>query len=360
MTLSLKLPVFRAYFVSRLQSGFFTNLRFSSKHTPQMARSALDEMSETGAFTRTPSTFRNFISKDHASQFPAESGRYHLYISYACPWASRCYAFLKLKGLEKAISITAVKPKWERTKETDEHMGWVFPTSAVEEPAAEPDPLNGAKTVRELYEIASANYAGKYTVPVLWDKKLKTIVSNESAEIVRMLNSEFNDVAENADLDLYPLHLLAQIDEVNEWVYDSINNGVYRCGFAKKQQPYEEAMVKLYEALDRCEMILQKQRYICGNTLTEADIRLFVTLIRFDEVYAVHFKCNKKLLREYPNLFNYTKDIYQIPGMSDTVNMDHIKKHYYGSHPSINPYGIIPVGPNLDFSSPHGRERFGS
>ncbi|KAL5842740.1 hypothetical protein ACOSQ3_013343 [Xanthoceras sorbifolium] len=324
----------------------------------KMARSALHEVSDAGAFTRTASTFRNFISQDPNSQFPAESGRYHLYISYACPWASRCLAYLKIKGLEKAITFTSVKPIWARTKVSDEHMGWVFPASDTEEPGAEPDPLNGAKSIRDLYEFASTNYSGKYTVPVLWDKKLKTIVNNESSEIIRMFNTEFNDIAENAAMDLYPPEMRDQIEETNEWIYPGINNGVYRCGFATKQGPYEEAARQLYEALDRCEEILGKQRYICGNRLTEADIRLFVTLIRFDEVYAVHFKCNKKLLREYPNLFNYTKDIYQIPGMSSTVDMQHIKRHYYGSHPSINTYGIIPLGPDIDYSSPHGRERF--
>ncbi|KAI8000056.1 Glutathionyl-hydroquinone reductase YqjG [Camellia lanceoleosa] len=330
----------------------------SSKYTTQMARSSLDEMSESGAFLRTPSTFRNFISRDPNSTFPAEAGRYHLYISYACPWACRCLAYLNIKGLDKAISFTCVKPKWERTKDTDEHIGWVFPASETEEPGAEPDHLNGAKSIRELYELASTNYSGKYTVPVLWDKKLKTIVSNESAEIIRMFNTEFNDIAENAALDLYPPHLQAQINEINDWIYDGINNGVYKCGFAKKQGPYEEAMKKLYEALDKCEEILGKQRYLCGNTVSEADIRLFVTLIRFDEVYVVHFKCNKKLIREFPNLFNYIKDIYQIPGMSSSVHMEHIKRHYYGSHPSINPFGIIPLGSNIDYSAPHDRERF--
>ncbi|XP_020591801.1 uncharacterized protein LOC110032492 [Phalaenopsis equestris] len=324
-----------------------------------MLRSALNEVSPAGSFIRSPSTFRNFISKDPNAQFPAVSGRYHLYVSYACPWASRCLAYLKLKGLDKAIGYTAVKTKWERTKVTDEHIGWVFPVSSTEEPGADPDPWNGAKSIRELYELASSSYSGKYTVPVLWDKQLKTIVNNESAEIIRMLNTEFNAIAENADLDLYPSHLQSVIDEVNVWVYDAINNGVYKCGFAKKQGPYDEAVVKLYDALDKCEEILSKQRYICGNELTEADIRLFVTLIRFeirfDEVYAVHFKCNKKLIREYPKLFNYTKDIYQIPGISSTVNMEHIRKGYYGMFP-LNPYGIIPVGPNIDYSASHDRE----
>ncbi|KAF3450009.1 hypothetical protein FNV43_RR06088 [Rhamnella rubrinervis] len=334
----------------------FTVPHFAFKYPMRMARSALDEMSDSGAFTRTASTFRNLISRDPNSQFPAESGRYHLYISYACPWASRCLAYLKIKGLENAISFTSVKPIWERTKESDEHMGWVFSVSDKEQP----DPLNGAKSIRELYELASTNYTGKYTVPVLWDKKLKTIVNNESAEIIRMFNAEFNDIAENPALDLYPSHMQAQINHINEWIYNSINNGVYKCGFAQKQEPYDEAVKQLYESLDRCEDILGKQRYLCGNALSEADIRLFVTLIRFDEVYAVHFKCNKKLLREYPNLFNYTKDIFQIPGISSTVNMEHIKRHYYRSHPSINPFGIIPQGPNIDYSSPHDRDKFTS
>ncbi|KAK1557674.1 hypothetical protein Q3G72_029383 [Acer saccharum] len=341
-----------------IRNGFFTLSEFPLKQFVKMARSALHEVSDTGAFMRTASTFRNFISRDLNSQFLAESGRYHLYISYACPWASRCLAYLKIKGLEKAITFTSVKPIWARTKESDEHMGWIFPASDTEEPGAEPDPLIGAKSIRDLYEFASTNYSGKYTVPVLWDKKLRTIVNNESSEIIRMLNTEFNDIAENAAIDLYPPEMRDQIEETNEWVYLGINNGVYRCGFATKQGPYEEAARQLYEALDKCEEILGKQRYICGNRLTEADIRLFVTIIRFDEVYAVHFKCNKKLLREYPNLFNYLKDIYQIPGMSSTVNMQHIKRHYYGSHPSINRYGIIPLGPDINYSFPHDRERF--
>ncbi|XP_020401132.1 glutathionyl-hydroquinone reductase YqjG [Zea mays] len=197
------------------------------------ARSALDEVTDTGAFDRSPSTFRSSVSRD--GRFPAVAGRYHLYVSYACPWASRCLAFLKLKGLDHAISVTVVKPIFERTKESDEHLGWVFPAAADKEPGAEPDPLNGARSVRELYEIASSNYAGKPTVPVLWDKQLKTVVNNESSEIIRMLNAEFNGIARNPGLDLYPAHLQASIDEANELVYDAINNDVYKCGFAKKK-----------------------------------------------------------------------------------------------------------------------------
>ncbi|MFS7948660.1 putative glutathione S-transferase, Thioredoxin-like superfamily, glutathione Transferase family [Helianthus anomalus] len=353
------IPNSHSVFASKHSITVFSNLNFTQR-TLKMARSALDEMSESGAFIRSPSTFRSFISRDPNSTFSAEPGRYHLYVSYACPWASRCLAYLKIKGLDKAIDFTSVKPIWERTKENDEHMGWVFPDTETEQPGATPDHLNGAKTIRALYELASENYSGKYTVPVMWDKKLKTIVNNESEEIIRMLNTEFNEIAENPSLDLYPSHLQTQINELNDWIYSGINNGVYKCGFAKKQGPYEEAAKQLYEALDKCEEILGKQRYLCGDTLTEADVRLFVTLIRFDEVYAVHFKCNKKLLREYPNLFNYTKDLFQIPGMSSTVNMEHIKKHYYGSHPTINPYGIIPFGPNIDYLAPHDRDRFAS
>ncbi|TVU32281.1 hypothetical protein EJB05_24005, partial [Eragrostis curvula] len=362
IAVAARLPLTRRLLAARTLSAAAAggSSSSSSSTTVKMARSALDEVTDTGAFDRSPSTFRSSVSRDASARFPAVPGRYHLYVSYACPWASRCLAFLKLKGLDNAIGFTSVKPIFERTKETDDHMGWVFPAAADEVPGADPDPFNGAKSVRELYEIASTNYTGKPTVPVLWDKQLKTVVNNESSEIIRMLNTEFNDIAENPGLDLYPEHLRASIDEINELVYDAINNGVYKCGFAKKQGPYDEAVTRLYEAMDKCEEILGKQRYLCGNQLTEADIRLFVTLIRFDEVYAVHFKCNKKLLREYPNLFNYTKDIYQIPGISSTVNMEHIRKHYYGSHPSINPYGIIPAGPNINYDAPHDRERFGA
>ncbi|KAJ3692328.1 hypothetical protein LUZ60_012678 [Juncus effusus] len=230
-------------------------------------------------------TFRDFISREKESRFPVEYERYHLYISYSCPFSSRCLSFIKLKGLEKVITFSSVKSIWERTREGDEHFGWVFPDSNTEETGADPDFINGCKTIGELYDIASCNnYSGMFGLPVLWDKKEKTIVNNESSEIIRMFNTEFNDVAENPDLDLYPTRLRPVIDEVNEWVDAAINKGVYKCGLANKQEDYNEAVEKLYEALDKCEEILSGQRYMCGNTLTEADVRLFVTLIRFDEV----------------------------------------------------------------------------
>eukprot|EP00850_Spirogloea_muscicola_P017732 SM000155S01661 [mRNA] locus=s155:247992:249920:+ [translate_table: standard] len=321
---------------------------------------ALAEMTSDGAFKRGESGYRDFITADGSSGFPAAAGRYHLYISYACPWASRCYAFLKLKGLEDAIGVTSCAPRWKKTREGQDHMGWPFPSTPGEVPDADPDPLNGAHFIRDLYEMTDKNPKGKFSVPVLWDKEKKTIVNNESAEITRMFNDQFNAFAKRPELDLYPPELRATIDEVNAWVYDAINNGVYKSGFATKQKPYEEAVTALFEALDRCEDILAKQRYLAGDVLTEADVRLFVTLIRFDEVYHNHFRCNRKLIREYPNLFNYTKDMYQQPGIADTVNMMHIKEHYYGSHPSINPFGLVPVGPGIDYNTPHDRaEKFG-
>ncbi|XP_024394265.2 uncharacterized protein [Physcomitrium patens] len=323
-----------------------------------MSRTSLHETHD-GEFKRKESEFRHFISREPGAEFPPEADRYHLYISYACPWASRCLAFLKLKGLDHAIGVTVTKPKWGETKPSvDDHHGWMFLEDGEDVPGAMKDSLNNAKSIRDLYEIASTGYTGKYTVPVLWDIKTMRIVNNESSEITKMFNDEFNDIAKHPEVDLFPEHLKASIDSVNSWTYNAINNGVYRCGFATKQKPYEEAFNQLFEALDRCEEILSKQRYIAGNELTEADIRLFMTLIRFDEVYVVHFKTNKKFIREYPNLFNYTKDLFQVPGIGATVNMYHIKHHYYGSHPSINPFGIVPVGQKIDYSAPHDRDRF--
>ncbi|CAI5530669.1 unnamed protein product [Closterium sp. Naga37s-1] len=330
----------------------------TSAAAPVMVQTTLQESSADGAFKRTPSAFRSLITADGSSGFPAVAGRYHLYVSYACPWACRCLMALKLKGLEDAISVTIVEPVWRRTREGDEHIGWPFvaPGGTPEVAGAESDPLNGALFVRDVYEKADPG-AVKFSVPVLWDKQSGTIVNNESSEIMRMFNSEFNAIAKNPQVDIYPPHLRAAIDEVNEWVYPAINNGVYRCGFAKKQGPYEEAFKELFAALDRCEDILSRQRYMAGEMFTEADVRLFVTLIRFDEVYVVHFKCNRNFIREFPNLFNYTKEIYQLPGIVSTVNMAHIKSHYFRSHPSINPFGIIPMGQGIDYTAPHDRDR---
>jgi len=339
---------------------------FERKDTPKvftptaMSRTSIREMSQDGEFQRKESEFRHFISREPGAEFPAEAGRYHLYISYACPWASRCLAFLKLKGLEHAIGVSVSKPKWGATKPSvDDHHGWMFLKEGEDDvPGATVDPLVHAKSVRELYEIASTGYTGKFTVPILWDSRTNRIVNNESVEITKMFNDEFNNVAKHPEVDLYPKHLKSIMEKVNAWTYNSINNGVYRCGFATKQKPYEDAFHELFEALDKCEEILSHQRYIAGDQLTEADIRLFMTFIRFDEVYFVHFKANKRLIREYPNLFNYTKELFQIPGIGGTVNMYHIKNHYYGSHPSLNPSGVVPMGQPMDYSAVHDRDRF--
>ncbi|CAM6089976.1 unnamed protein product [Calypogeia fissa] len=322
--------------------------------------------SKHGAFKPDEAQFRHSISRKPGAPFPPEVGRYHLYISYACPFACRCLALLNLKGLRHAIAISVTKAAMASTKPiVDDHRGWIFLTPGEEdndrddEHGATIDPLNHVRTVRELYEIANPNYAGRFSVPVLWDSKTRQIVNNESPEIMRMLNSEFNDgIAKHPEVNLYPERLKVAIDDVNCWVFSDINVGVYKCGFATKQEPFEEAFRALFAALDKCEQILSKQRYIAGDELTEADVRLFTTLIRFDEVYAVHFKCNKRLIREYPNLFNYTKDLFQMKGIGETVDMWHIKQNYYRSHLHLNPYGIVPVGQEVDYSAPHDRDRF--
>jgi len=332
------------------------------------ARTALDELGTTGEFKRTDAGFRNWIEPD--GKFAPEAGRYVLYVSLACPWACRCLAALHLKGLQDAIAVSVVHPTWQRTwpdTPGDEHCGWAF-RSPTDPPLSSvtghgsfdcrdciPDPVNGAKSVRDLYELAQ-DTLGKYSVPVLWDTKHRTIVNNESSEIMRMFNNRFNHLAKNPGLDLYPNHLAAAIDEVNSWVYPTINNGVYRCGFATAQGPYEVAFKELFDALDRCEDILSKQRYIAGDQLTEADVRLFVTLIRFDEVYIVYFKCNKKAIREYPNLREYTKELYQMPAIRATVNMYHIKTHYFTSHPKLNTYAVVPGGSEPWWEQPHSRD----
>ena len=309
-----------------------------------------------GEFIRPDSGFRNWVTRDGSAGpsgeggFAAEAGRYHLYVSYACPWAHRTLIFRKLKELEDIIGVSVVHPLMPEES-------WVFADSDNDYPGATQDHVNHAKYLYENYLKADPDFNGQITVPVLWDKKRQTIVNNESSEIIRMLNSAF-DTWGRADIDFYPEALRGEIDEVNKVIYDTVNNGVYMAGFATRQRAYEKAFDRLFETLDMLEQRLATQRYLVGNTLTEADWRLFTTLVRFDAVYYGHFKCNKKRLVDYPALWAYTRDLYQHPGVPDTVNMDHIKFHYYASHKSINPSGIVPKGPDIDFMQPHGRNNF--
>ena len=300
--------------------------------------------SKDGKFRRADSQFRCSDGANALENgFVPESGRYHLYVSLACPWAHRTLVFRQLKNLKSIIPVTVVHP----------HMlqnGWEFD---------EPEPLYGFQYAHQLYSKADPHYTGRVTVPILWDRKEETIVCNESAEIIRIFNSAFNELTGNHD-DYYPEVLRDEIDEINAFVYPTINNGVYKCGFATKQEAYEEAFDSLFSALDKVESILGEHRYLVGNTLTEADWRLFTTLIRFDAVYVGHFKCNRQRIADYPNLSGYIRDLYQHPGVSETVDMWHIKEHYYYSHESINPTRIVPKGPELDFNSAHDRNRFDS
>ncbi|EIM92344.1 glutathione S-transferase [Stereum hirsutum FP-91666 SS1] len=294
---------------------------------------------ENGNFNRAASSFRNFIEKD--GQFPPEKDRYHLYVSYACPWATRTLIMRKLKGLEDIIPVTVVSPRMGDD-------GWPFAV-ADEFPGADKDPNYDSKHVKDLYLRANPDYSGRFTVPVLWDKKQHTIANNESSEIIRMFNSAFNDLIpkEKADLDFYPANLRTEIDGVNEWVYDTINNGVYKSGFASTQEAYQTAVVKVFESLHRVEKILEGKEYLVGDRLTEADIRLFVTIIRFDPVYVGHFKCNIRTIRGgYPNIHLWLRRLYwNNDAFKSTNNFEHIKTHYYWSHPFINPHRIVPVGP---------------
>ena len=307
--------------------------------------------SSGGKFVRQESQFRNWITASGdpgpsgTGGFAAEAGRYHLYVSLACPWAHRALIFRALKGLEDMISISVV----------DHFMGsegWEF----SENPGAIPDTVNGVDRLHELYTLAQPDYSGRVTVPVLWDKQQKTIVNNESSEIIRMLNNAFNHLTGN-EADYYPQALRPEIDAINDEVYSNVNNGVYKAGFATSADAYEDAFGALFETLDRLDARLASQRYLVGDTLTEADWRLFTTLVRFDPVYVGHFKCNQQRIADYPNLSGYLRDLYQHPAVAGTVDMDHIKKHYYASHTSINPTGIVPVGPALDLDAPHGRNR---
>lgn len=302
-----------------------------------------------GRFERSQAQFRNWITADGApgphgkGGFKAEADRYHLYVAYACPWAHRTLIFRKLKGLESMISVSVVNPIMR------EH-GWTF------EPGYKviPDPIIEAQYLHQIYTHADAFYSGRVTVPLLWDKQQNTIVSNESSDIIRMFNSAFDGIGAKAG-DYYPLDLQADIDAINEHVYDRINNGVYKAGFATTQAAYEEAVIPLFEALGGLEARLDQHRYLLGDRLTEADWRLFTTLIRFDAVYVGHFKCNIRRIDDHPNLSHYVRDLYQHPGIAETVELEAIKRHYYGSHATINPHYIVPVGPALDFQKPHNR-----
>lgn len=310
-----------------------------------------DTKSTGGKFKRTTAGFRNWITPDGepgssgAGGFPAESGRYHLYVSYACPWAHRTLIFRALKGLEDHITVSVVHPDM-----LDD--GWTFETDFA---GTTGDDLFGKPFLRDIYTQAQPDVSGRVTVPILWDKKTGQIVSNESSEIIRMFNSAFNDLTGN-DTDYYPEDLREQIETINARVYDEVNNGVYKSGFATTQEAYDEAVVTLFDALDWLEGILSENRYLTGDRLTEADWRLFTTLVRFDLVYHLHFKCNRKRIIDYPNLWGYTRELYQVAGIANTVHFDHIVRHYHYSHDTINPNRIIPINPVLDWDEPHGRD----
>ncbi|HCG9255940.1 TPA: glutathione S-transferase family protein [Vibrio parahaemolyticus] len=298
-----------------------------------------DTKANGGKFVREDAGFRDWIKTDSEAVFQPESGRYHLYVSLACPWAHRTLIFRKLKGLEPHIDVTVVCPDMLS-------QGWQMGL---------PEPLFGHTRMHQIYTQAKPDYTGRVTVPVLWDKKTNTIVSNESSEIIRMFNSAFNDLTGNHD-DYYPEPLRGVIDEWNDYIYPNVNNGVYRCGFATSQEAYEEAFESLFSALDKIDAHLATHRYLAGNKITEADWRLFTTLVRFDAVYVGHFKCNKQRIADYVNIQGYLKELYQIDGIADTTDFYHIKRHYYFSHTGINPTQVVPKGPDLDFSSPHQRE----
>ena len=304
----------------------------------------------TGRFVRPDSPFRNWITASGEAGpsgvggFKAEPGRYHLVISLACPWAHRTAVFRKLKGLEDVISMTEVEPVMGE-------QGWKFG------PDADEDTVNGKEHLNQVYLLVDPRYTGRVSVPLLWDKERRTIVSNESPEIIRMLNSAF-DAFTNNRTDYYPAELRGEIDALNALVFNNVNNGVYRCGFASTQEAYEEAFLDLFGTLDQIEERLSRQRYLAGDRFTEADWRLFTTILRFDAVYYSHFKCNLRRIADYPNLSNYVRELYQMPGVAETVSIDHIKRHYYGSQRKVNPTGIVPLGPELHFGAPHDRNRF--
>lgn len=304
---------------------------------------------ENGRYIRRESQFRNWITPDGApgpsgeGGFAAQAGRYHLYVSHACPWAHRTMIMRAMKGLEDMISVSVTH--WLMREN-----GWNFAGG----PGVVADPVGGAQFMYQVYQRARPDYTGRVTVPVLWDKQRNTIVCNESSEIIRMFNSAFDGVGAKPG-DHYPQALRGEIDALNERIYNTLNNGVYRCGFATTQEAYEEAFTQLFATLDMLEERLGKTRYLCGSQITEADVRLLPTLLRFDAVYHGHFKCNRNKIAEMPNLWAYTRDLYQQPGVAATFNFEHAKKHYYASHLHINPTGIVPAGPRIDFNAPHGR-----
>lgn len=310
-----------------------------------------DTKSTGGAFKRSTAAFRNWITPDGSAGpsgeggFKAESGRYHLYVSFACPWAHRTLIFRALKGLASHISVSVVHPDMLND-------GWTF---ATDYPGATGDTLYGLPFARDIYTKADPQVSGRVTVPILWDKQQQTIVSNESSEIIRMFNSAFDGITGNDD-DYWPAHMRDDIEDVNARIYDTVNNGVYKSGFATTQKAYDAAVVPLFESLDWLEDRLSKRRYLMGDRITEADWRLFTTLVRFDLVYHLHFKCNRRRIVDYPNLWAYTRELYQWRGVADTVNFDHIVRHYHYSHDSINPHRIVPINPVLDFDAPHGRD----
>eukprot|EP00471_Norrisiella_sphaerica_P000192 CAMPEP_0184484220 /NCGR_PEP_ID=MMETSP0113_2-20130426/5924_1 /TAXON_ID=91329 /ORGANISM="Norrisiella sphaerica, Strain BC52" /LENGTH=414 /DNA_ID=CAMNT_0026865097 /DNA_START=118 /DNA_END=1362 /DNA_ORIENTATION=+ len=351
---------------------------------PETNKGALSQNDKKGAFVRKDAVFRNSVQK--GGEFPPESGRYILYVSYACPWACRCLALLHLKNLTQHIEVCSVYPVWQRTRPkdpNDAHCGWVFVDPEKKDlhftntagygkygqiEKCTKDTLFGKKSIRDIYETDKERETHTYSVPIFMDKKEKKIVCNESSIIIEFLNSAFDDLpGVRKDLNLSPPDLKDKMAEVDSWVYPGINNGVYKCGFAKSQEAYEAAFYNLYDSLDRMESTLSKQRYLCGDRLTLSDIRAFVTLIRFDEVYAVYFKCNGKLIREYPNILGFTREIYQM--VPESVSFPQIKCHYYCSHPNLNLYGVVPIGPaglkanrgdpkgtEKLFLQPHGRD----
>jgi putative glutathione S-transferase len=303
------------------------------------------EQAKSGEFKRQEDAFRDWVRADGSTPYRPERGRYHLYVSLACPWAHRTIILRKLKGLEAVIGMTAVDP-------VRDERGWAFRNGD----GFSEDPINGFKFLSEAYLASDPTYSGRATVPVLWDKQTKRIVTNSDDDLLRMFNSEFSDFATH-DYDFYPRELREEIDAINELVYRRVNNGVYKAGFATRQQPYEIAARRLFDTLDELDARLTTRRYLLGQRMTEADWRLFPTLIRFDAVYHGHFKCNVRRIVDYPNLWPYLRDLYQHDAVAETVNFDHIKRHYYVTHTHINPTRIVPIGPAMDLSAPHGRER---